>query len=152
MQQEANPGAAIVFAGLLCGVLDGLAAILLTVALGGKAILAFQGIARGLLGNWAYSYGGVSVFIGVVLHFLIAFGAAATYYIASRYIGFMRQRALVAGILYGIAIHLFMQFVVIPLSQIGSRPIVWRTFLLLLLIHIVVVGPSISLTVRRYAP
>jgi hypothetical protein len=36
--------------------------------------------------------------------------------------------------------------VVIPLSAIGPRPIVWSTFLEVLAIHLVVVGPSISLT------
>ncbi|HEX3876153.1 MAG TPA: hypothetical protein VHW24_04160, partial [Bryobacteraceae bacterium] len=126
MRDEGNPGAAIVYAGLLCGVLDGLAAMALTLALGGTVVRTFQGIARGLLGNYSYAYGGVTVFVGVVLHFLIAFGAAATYYIASRYLPVMRRRALLCGVLFGIAVHLFMQFVVIPLSQIGPHPIVWR--------------------------
>ena len=47
------------------------------------------------------------------------------------------------------AAHLFMTFVVIPLSAIGPRPIVWSVFLSLLVVHLIVVGPSISITVSR---
>ncbi len=89
--------------------------------------------------------------LGVALHFAIAFGAAAAYYFASRYIPFLIDRALAAGVLYGIAVHLFMQFVVIPLSAIGPTPLVMRNFVAVLVAHIVVVGPSIALTVQRYS-
>ncbi len=89
--------------------------------------------------------------LGVALHFLIAFGAAAVYCLASRYRPFLIERALAAGVLYGIAVHLFMQFVVIPLSAIGPRPLVIRNFVAVLIAHIMVVGPSIALTVRRYS-
>jgi hypothetical protein len=53
--------------------------------------------------------------------------------------------------LYGVAVHLFMQFVVIPLSAIGPRPLVARNFLAVLAAHVVVVGPSIAFTVRHYS-
>ena len=41
-----------------------------------------------------------------------------------------------------------MTFPVIPLSAIGARPIVWPRFVAILIVHIIIVGPSISLTVR----
>jgi hypothetical protein len=44
-----------------------------------------------------------------------------------------------------------MTFVVVPLSAIGTRRFVWSGFLVLLVIHIIVVGPSIALTVRHFA-
>jgi hypothetical protein len=44
-----------------------------------------------------------------------------------------------------------MSFVVIPLSAIGWRPIAWATFLEVLAIHLVIVGPSIALVVSRRA-
>jgi hypothetical protein len=44
-----------------------------------------------------------------------------------------------------------MAFAVVPLSAIGPRRFVWSGLLILLAIHIVVVGPSIALTVRHVA-
>jgi hypothetical protein len=58
---------------------------------------------------------------GLLFHFSIAFTAAAVYYRTSRSLPFLLRRALTAGILYGVAIHLFMSFVVIPLSRIPKR-------------------------------
>jgi uncharacterized membrane protein YagU involved in acid resistance len=142
---------AILWAGLICGVLDGLSAVAITLLFGGKVIRTFQGIAGGILGAKTFQNGISSALLGVALHFLIAFGAAAVYYLASRYMPFLIDRALPAGILYGIAVHLFMQFVVIPLSAIGPRPLVMRNFVAVLIAHVVVVGPSIALTVRRYS-
>jgi hypothetical protein len=89
--------------------------------------------------------------LGTGLHFVIAFGAAAVYYLASRFLPVMIDRALICGVFYGVMVHLIMNFVVIPLSAIGSRPFVPRVFYAVLAIHMVVVGPSISLTVRRYS-
>jgi hypothetical protein len=39
--------------------------------------------------------------------------------------------------------------VVLPLSAIGRRPFVLRTFIVGLIVHMIVVGPSISFTVRH---
>jgi uncharacterized membrane protein YagU involved in acid resistance len=147
---ESNAAKAILAAGFVCGVLDGLAAIVLTAALGGATTRMFQGIARGLEGAAALQQGTKSVLLGVALHFVIAIGAAAVYYLASRVLPVLIDRALIWGVLYGIAVHLFMTFVVIPLSAIGPRPFALRVFLYLLAIHMVVVGPSISLVMRRY--
>jgi hypothetical protein len=85
------------------------------------------------------------------LHFLVAFGAATVYYTVSRSLPVLLDHALLCGIAYGAAVHLFMTFVVIPLSAIGSRPFVLKSFAAFLLVSMVVVGPSISLTVRRFS-
>jgi hypothetical protein len=114
-------------------VLDGLSAVAITLLCGGKVIRTFQGIAAGILGPAAFQRGINTAMLGVALHFPIAYGAAATDYLASRYTPFLIDRALAAGILNGIAVHLFMQFVGV------------------LIAHIVVVEPSIALTVARYS-
>lgn len=139
---------AILAAGLVCGVLDGLSAIALTLLFGGKILRTFQGIAGGILGPSTFQKGMSTALLGVALHFLIAFGAAPVYYLASQYLPLLVERALPAGVIYGIAVHLFMQYVVIPVSAIGRRPFVIRSFVAQLIVHMVVVGPSIALTVR----
>jgi hypothetical protein len=141
---------AILAAGLVCGVLDGLSAIALTLAFGGKPARMFQGIAAGLFGPSAFKGGGATAAMGVALHFIVALGASAVYFEAGRVFPVLIDQAVVSGMLYGVAVHLFMNFVVIPLSAAGRRPFVLRAFVAVLVVHIVVVGPSIALTVRYY--
>ncbi len=141
----------IALAGTICGVLDGISAILLFGSMGASPAQVFQGIARGAMGRAAAGGGATAVAVGVLAHFTVAFGAAAVYYAATRVWPKITAHPLVFGPLYGAGVHLFMSFVVIPLSAIGSRPIVWKTFLEVLAIHMVVVGPAISVTVSRRA-
>lgn len=140
---------AIAAAGVICGILDGLSAILLFGAFGSTPAQIFQGIASGALGRAALTGGTAAVVIGVIAHFTVAFGAAAAYYAVSSVRPELNEHPIIAGVLFGVAVHLFMTFVVIPLSAIGSRPIVWPAFLSVLVVHMVVVGPSISVTVSR---
>ena len=139
----------IAAAGTICGILDGLSAIVVFGWFGASPARIFKGIAFGVLGPAALTGGTLAVIIGVIAHFTVAFGAATTYYGISRLRPAINDYPLVAGPLFGAAVHLFMNFVVIPLSAIGPRPIVWVPFLAGLVVHLVVVGPSIAITVSR---
>jgi uncharacterized membrane protein YagU involved in acid resistance len=112
-----------------------------------------QSIASGLLGAASYEGGLGTAALGLALHFVIALGAAFVYYAASRKLKFMVRRAvIVCGLLYGIAVYLFMNSVVLPLSafphKIWPRPDVVLTGLV---VHMLCVGLPIALTVRRYS-
>jgi hypothetical protein len=115
----------ILWAGIICGVLDGLSAVVLTVLSGSTPLRLFQYIASGLVGRSAFTAGLVSSALGVALHFTVALGAAAVYYAASRRAPFLNEHAILAGALFGVAVHVFMTFVVVPLSAIGTRRFVW---------------------------
>jgi len=81
----------------------------------------------------------------------VALGAATVYYAISRLLPVVNDRPILAGVFFGAAVHVFMNVFVIPLSAIGPRPIVWPVFLSILSVHLVVVGPSIALTVSWFA-
>jgi hypothetical protein len=138
----------ILIAGLICGVLDGLSAVALS---GGRWVRLFQYLASGLLGPRAFVGGMATVALGIAAHFSVALGAAAVFYWASRALPFMIDQALLCGVVFGILVHVFMNFVVIPLSALQKRPFNARGFGIQLLIHMIVVGPSIALTVRYYS-
>jgi hypothetical protein len=87
----------------------------------------------------------------ILLHSVVAFGASAVYFVANRVLPFLIDRALLPGILYGIAVHLALNFLAVPPSAIGRQPFVPRVFGAVLIVHMIVVGPSIALTVRHYA-
>jgi len=144
------PFAAIATAGLIAGILDISSAIVLTLIYGGKPMRMLQGIAAGALGPASLQGGAATAFLGLGFHFLIAFTATALYYSASRRLPALVERPFVFGPLYGIAVWLFMQFVVIPLSRLKPRPLSLRSVATQLPIHMVLVGLTIALVLRRF--
>jgi len=89
--------------------------------------------------------------LGLGLHFLIAFTAASVFYAASRKLSFMTQRPIISGILYGVAVYLFMYWLVMPLSNIRRGPFSWSNTIIAIITHMVCVGLPISLMVSRYS-
>jgi uncharacterized membrane protein YagU involved in acid resistance len=111
-----------------------------------------QSIASGLLGLDSYSGGLRTAALGVLLHFVIATGAAAVFYLASRKLTLLVRQAIVSGLLYGIALYFFMNLVVLPLSAFPHKISFPLSSLLIgLAVHMLCVGLPISLTVRRYS-
>lgn len=143
-------GMAIVWGGLICGVLDIAYAFALYGARGVPPIRLLQGIARGLIGPAALRGGMATALLGLLLHFTIAFGAAVTFCLAGRKLGWMTRRAFSSGLLFGVAVYLFMNFVVIPLSAIHRWPMLGTLFFVNLIEHMFIVGPPIALAARRF--
>jgi hypothetical protein len=109
-------------------------------------------IAAGLLGRQALQGGIATYLLGVLLHFLIAFSAAAIYYSASRRLAFLKEHPLVCGLFYGAAVEVVMGYIVLPLSALHERgPYELHDVLQGLLVHMVVVGLPISFSIRRFA-
>ena len=143
---------AILWGGLAAGVLDITAAFVIYGARGATPVRILQSIAGGLLGPAASRGGLQTAALGALLHFLIAFTAAAVYYAASRALPVLVRQPALWGPLYGIVVYLFMNYVVVPLSAVPKRPFVLPMALLILVVHMVCVGLPIALAVHRYAP
>jgi hypothetical protein len=107
-------------------------------------------VASGALGPDAYTGGIVTAAIGLGFHYLIALIFTATFFAAARAMRWLVRRPIVVGPLYGIAIYLIMNDVVIPLSRIGPRP---RSAAIVVitgvLVHMFLIGTPIALTARR---
>ncbi len=112
-------------------------------------IRIFQSIAAGLLGRAAFSGGLPTAVLGAALHYFIAFMIVATFVVLSRYIVMLRQRPILFGPLYGIGVYLFMNFVVLPLSNAGRGPLVLPVVINGLFIHMAGVGLPSSLFAAR---
>jgi hypothetical protein len=107
-------------------------------------------VAAGLLGPQAYVHGGVGTwFLGVFLHFFIAFSAAAVYYAASRRLPFLTEYPLLCGLCFGAWVDLVMHLIILPLSALHTQDL--SDLLPGLLQKMVVVGLPISFSVRRFA-
>lgn len=147
---QLRPFLAIFAGGAIAGVLDLAYAIL--VYSPKKPILVPQAIASGVLGPRSFQGGMQTAALGVVLHFVIALGAATVFYLASRKLGFLVQRAFPFGLIYGALVYLFMHWVVLPLSEVSSREMPFIYQACEFVWHWFGVGLPIALSVRHYSP
>ncbi|MGH9606747.1 MAG: hypothetical protein ACRD3N_13740 [Terracidiphilus sp.] len=143
---------AIFWGGLLCGAIDIAVAFVVYWPFGARPIPLLQGIAAGALGRNAYRGGLPTAALGLFFQFLIAYGAAAVYVLASRVRVFLARRPLIAGPLYGIAVYWFMQIAVLPFSSTIKRPFSLELTVVGMAIHIFTVGLTIALTTKHFAP
>jgi hypothetical protein len=151
--EESRPWRAILLGGLIAGTIDiSYACIFSYLRRGTSPVRILQSVASGALGRSAFEGGARTAALGLAFHFLIATIAAAVYYLASRPLRFLVNYAVICGPLYGVCIYLVMNFVVLPLSAIGSRPALPLPVLISgLLIHMFGIGLPIALIVRRYS-
>ena len=85
-------------------------------------------------------------------HFFIAFSATAVYLLASRKLPLSRHPWLYGG-LFGVALYIVMNYIVLPISKIGLRP----TPPLVSLVNgiaalVFCIGIPLAFIARRYVP
>jgi hypothetical protein len=149
--EEPKSYQAILWGTLIAGTLDILSAVVHSSLLGGGPVRMLKGIASGILGAASFEGGFWTAALGLALHFLIAFTATVVFYLASRKLKFMVRQPVVSGVLYGIAVYLFMYGVVLPLTFHRNFFVQFTAILISVLIHIFFVGLPISLTIRRFS-
>jgi uncharacterized membrane protein YagU involved in acid resistance len=140
----------IALAGLIAGILDITSAFVIAGIKGTGSIRMLQGIASGLLGQRSFEGGMATAGLGLAIHFLIAFTAAAVFYAASRKLSSLTEHAVVSGLLYGIAVYIFMYWILVPLVFPTAHHSMSRD-VTAVIIHIVLIGLPIALVVRRFS-
>ena len=154
LRAQMHPTAAgtIGLGGFIAGVLDITDAIVFYYFRGVSPITILQSIASGLLGADAYQGGSRTALLGLLLHFVIAFGAAAVFYLVSARVRGLWRHPLIAGAVFGLGVYVVMNFVVLPLSAFAVRPFqVNAVFFNLIFAHIVCVGWPIALAAKYSA-
>lgn len=144
---------AIFWGGLIAGALDLAAACGVSwLRAGLRPVRVMQSIASGLMGSAAYSGGATAAVLGVALHFLIATTATAVFYVASRKLRFLLEQPVLWGLVYGVFVYAFMNFVVLPLSAFPQRAAPTLSGRIIgLLIIMFFVGLPIAIVVRRFS-
>ncbi|MGH8094518.1 MAG: hypothetical protein ACREIF_13785 [Chthoniobacterales bacterium] len=138
----------IVTAWLVVGSLDISSAFVIWISRGRAITRGLQVIASGLLGSRALQGGMVTAGVGLALHFFIALVVVAVFCIASRAIPTMKNQAVLAGVLYGIAVYLVMYWIVLPNAFPKFRHSLANDSLEFA-IHIVLIGLPTALIARR---
>ena len=137
---------------LIVGVLDISEVIVFYLFRGVSPARILKGIAAVPLGRDAALNGGAAVALfGLVLHFFVAFTVVTIFVLASRRIDWLTRHPWITGPLYGIAVHLLMSRVFVPLVT-GRPPRTqeWWMIANALFAHIFCVGLPAALIARRY--
>jgi hypothetical protein len=141
---------AVLKGGFLAGILDITAAFVVYGFRGASPVRILQSIAAGLLGADALAGGLATAGLGGLLHFIIATGWAALYFVLSRKLDVLLRRPVLSGMAYGVVVYFIMNLVVLPLSAFPERPFALDA--VIVAVHMVCVGLPIALAVRRWAP
>ena len=114
----------ILWIGLIAGTLDITENIIFNAFRGISPWRIFQFIASGLIDGRSFQLEWTSVGLRVVIHYAIALTWTAIFYIASTRFNFVLlwRRPVPSGLLYGVLVYAIMNFVVLPLSAVPSRP------------------------------
>jgi uncharacterized membrane protein YagU involved in acid resistance len=110
---------AILLGGLIAGTIDIGAAALIN---GRNPLVILLVIASGLLGKASFQGGLPAVMLGLVLQWLMSLVIAAIYVLASNRFPELKQHWIAGGLTYGVGLFVVMNYVVVPLSEIGRIP------------------------------
>jgi hypothetical protein len=144
-------GTPLVVAALVAGTLDITYAIVFSYLRSGTPPeRLLQSVASGALGRDAFTGGAATAALGLGFHFLIAFTITALFFAAAARASALTRRPVLTGAAYGILVYAVMNYVVIPLSKIGPRPLPAAIVLVTgLLVHMFLIGVPIASGARR---
>lgn len=110
-----------------------------------------RSVAAGWLGRDAMGGGPATALLGLVSHYFIAVAMAFAWFLAAARIPALARKPVRCGLLYGVALYLVMNFVVVPLSAAGTGlPRTWGWVdLLHVAAHMFLVGVPIGWFVAR---
>ena len=147
--RSGSPLAFVALGGVVAGVLD----IVYAMAFWGfranvPATRILQSVAAGVLGRASFQGGAGTATLGLVLHFFIAMSMSITYYFFAKRWTILHRRPWSCGAVYGVALYVVMNFVVVPLSAAtpGSNDALWVA--LSVLVHMFLIGVPIAVASR----
>jgi hypothetical protein len=114
-----------------------------------------QSVAGGLIGKVSFEGGAATVSLGFALHWCIAIIWATIYVQAGRrLLPDLLRKPIPYGLAYGAWIYFFMNWVVLPLDAMHTKPhfTPLDTWLTGLAIHVLGIGLAISLTASKTQP
>ena len=144
-------------AGAVVALTDGLWAVTLWSVVLQRAAAArvFQGIARALLGDAAFTGGAATVALGVAMHLAVACAWAAAYALTLRYSAAVRRAVsamgpLLTGAVIGAVVWTVMDLLVLPLTRAHATPLTSAMFAVNLVGHMLFVGLPLAVLVRQH--
>jgi len=151
-----TPAKAVLIGGLIAGAFDMSYALLWFAGVKHAPWMRIpQSVAGGLLGKASFDGGAATVMLGFALHWTIAIIWAAIYvYAGRRLIPGLLRKPIPYGLAYGAWIYFCMNWIVLPLDAMHTKPhfAPLDTWLTGLAIHMFGIGLAISLSAAKTAP
>jgi hypothetical protein len=122
VRKNSSMGPAVLLAWLVAGTLDLADAIFFSLANGISPERVLRYIASGVLGAGSHKAGLAVPLLGMAMHYGIALAWTVLYIALARLVPSLRRHAVLAGVLYGLVVFFFMNYVAVPLSRIGHVP------------------------------
>ena len=153
MQQTLRPSPfhTIVLGGLAIGLLDAVAAMANAGINGVMPNRVWQYVASSVLGSDSFSGGAITVGLGLLFHFCVAFGVATGFYFLVRSFPALLVYTISSGLLYGVGVYFAMSCGIVPLTAARQPGFSWYGLISGLIIHALFVGLPVAFVTRRYA-
>lgn len=139
----------IILATLLCGTLDILLAIILTLSRGKDVGNMLRFVASGPLPA-ATEMGSGGAILGLVVHFALMAVMVAVFMLAARAMTRLLDRPLVSGLIYGLITYVVLDLLVVPLRFPAAWPPSTLSIATQLFAHIALVGWPTAFIARKY--
>ena len=139
----------VLLGGFLAGLADFIYPTVRTLMGGGPWWRPWKGVASGLLGQAGRDGGLEMALLGAVLHFFICISAAFILYFVVSRVKFLPRHWVPLAIIHGLAVLLTMNYIIVPLSQIGIVLYPLKTLHVSAFWHIVLVGIPTAFFVSR---
>lgn len=139
----------IVLATILCGTLDILLAIAITMMRGRDPAAMLRFVASGPFAK-AAEWGAAGALLGLCVHFLLMAIMVGLFVIAARSLHALLDHPLACGTIYGLITYAVMNLLVVPLRFPKAWPPSALSISTQLFAHIVLVGIPTALIARRY--
>lgn len=146
--KKANLLTNILITGLIAGTLDILSAIFLLA--GGNAAGVLKYIASGAFGQSALVGGSEMIVWGLVLHYGIALGWTADFFLLYPKLPFLRRNKWLNAAAYGVLVWALMNLVVLPTTQIAVPAFTASGVLKNVAILVVCIGLPVALLADRF--
>jgi uncharacterized membrane protein YagU involved in acid resistance len=101
-------------------------------------IRIFQSIAEGLYGAASFEGGLRTATIGVLTHYLIATCMVFAYALVATHVPALVRRPWQWGAAYGLFLYALMNFIVVPLSAAGSKPMRPAWMIASVVVHVLI--------------
>ena len=139
----------VLLGGSLAGLADFIYPTVKALMAGNPWFKPWKGVASGLLGQAARDGGVEMAILGALLHFFICISAAFILYFVVKNVKFLPRHWVPLAIIHGLAVLVAMNYVIVPLSQIGIVLYPLKTLHISAFWHIVLVGIPTAFFVSR---
>jgi len=142
-------GKPILIATLVCGTLDILWAVILTLWRGREPEAMLRTVASGPFPD-ATEWGAKGSILGLVVHFTLMAIMVTIFVLAARHRSSLLDRPLASGLVYGLITYVVMNLIVVPLRFPAAWPPSALSVATQLFAHVVLVGWPTAYVSRRY--